>query len=198
MIHIIFMQTEETNLNTAEFIRTHFYTKTLPHLNTHQQADYSLLRRRLFDEIEPHNSMEHEIFEQLMHASWQLDRSRSLEDCALFQLSTDPNNKQFRKDLTAFQRSRASLERTQNVAIRELRRLIATRILAVAIDCSTLLTTETNARVPALLDLRQTLPASETRPQRSVLSMSLARLKDPLAGYTPPEEAIQRLKANAA
>ena len=79
-----------------------------------------------------------------------------------------------------------------------LGREIATRILAVAIDCSTLLTTETNARVPALLDLRQTLPASETRPQRSVLSMSLARLKDPLAGYTPPEEAIERLKAKAA
>ena len=192
------METKETNPNTAEFIKTHFYTKTLPHLNLQQQAEYNLLRRRLFDEIEPHNALEHEIFEQLIHASWQLDRSRALEDYALFQLTTDQNNKQFRKDLSAFQRSRNSLERTQNAAICELRRLISTRILAVAIDCSTLLTTQTNAKVPALLDLRQTLPVSEIRPLRSVLSMSLARLKDPCAGYTPPEDAIKRLHANAA
>ncbi len=192
------METEETNLNTAEFIRTHFYTKTLPHLNPHQQVEYNLLRGRLFDEIDPHNALEHEVFEQLIHSSWQLDRSRALEDCALFQLATDSNNKQFRKDLTAFQRSRNSLERTQNAAIKELRRLVSTRILAVAIDCNTLLTTQTNAKVPALLDLRQTLPTSEIRPLRSVLSMSLARLKNPLADYTPPEDAIQRLKANAA
>lgn len=192
------METEETNLNTAGFIRTHFYTKTLPHLNPHQQAEYNLLRRRLFDEIDPHNALEHEVFEQLIHSSWQLDRSRALEDSALFQLTTDLNNKQFRKDLTAFQRSRNSLERTQNAAIKELRRLISTRILAVAIDCNTLLTTQTNAKVPALLDLRQTLPTAEIRPLRSVLSMSLARLKNPLADYTPPEDAIQRLKANAA
>ena len=192
------METEEANLNTAEFIRTHFYTKTLPHLNPHQQAEYNLLRRRLFDEIDPHNALEHEVFEQLIHSSWQLDRSRALEDSALFQLANDLNNKQFRKDLMAFQRSRNSLERTQNAAIKELRRLISTRILAVAIDCNTLLTTQTNAKVPALLDLRQTLPTAEIRPLRSVLSMSLARLKNPLADYTPPEDAIQRLKANAA
>ena len=192
------MEKEETNLNITKFIRIHFYTKTLPHLNLQQQAEYNLLRGRLFDEIEPHNAIEHEVFEQLIHASWQLDRSRALEDCALFQLSTDPNNKQFRKDLIAFERSRNSLERTQNAAIRELRRLTSTRILAVAIDCNTLLTTQINAKVPALLDLRQTLPVSEIRPLRSVLSMSLARLKDPCAGYTPPEDAIKRLQANAA
>ena len=198
IIYIISMESEETNLTSAEFIRIHFYSKTLPHLSADQQAEYNQLRGRLFDEIEPHNALEYEFFEQLVHASWQLDRARSLEDSALFQLTTDPNNKQFSKNLALFQRLRNSLERTQNVTIRELRRLIATRVLAVAINCTTLLTTETDAKVPALLDLRQTLPASETRPQRNVLSMSLARLKNPLAGYTPPEEAIERLKANAA
>lgn len=184
---------EEIN-HTAAFIRTHFYTKTLPHLSEEQQADYNTLRTRLFDEIEPHNALEHEIFEQLVHASWQLDRARALEDGALFKLTSEPDHPQFRRDFHAFARIRRALDRTIAAAFKELRRLTATRILAVAIDCNTIFTTDTNAKVPPLLDLRETLPANEIRSQRSVLSMSLARLRNPLATYTPPEEVLDRIR----
>lgn len=186
------MQNFEEITHTAAFIRTHFYTKTLPHLTDQQQADYNTLRTRLFDEIEPHNALEHEIFEQLVHASWQLDRARSLEDSALFKLTSDPDNQQFRRDFNFFQRTRRALDRTVASSFKELRRLIATRVLAVAVDCNTLFTTETDAKVPPLLDLRETLPENEIRSQRSVLSMSLARLKNPQATYTSPEEALKR------
>ena len=192
------MANSEINRQIAVFICTHFYNKTLPHLDATQQAHYDQLRTRLFDEIEPHNAIEHELFEQFVHAAWQLDRARTLEDHALNKLASEPDHPQFKKDFLTFQRSRRSLDHTLNTALRELRRLIATRVLAVAIDCNTLLTTDTDAKVPTLLDLRQTLPQGELRPQRSVLSLSLARLKDPLAGYTPPEEAIARRHANAA
>jgi len=168
---------------TAAFLRTHFYTRTLPHLDPEQQAQYNHLRTQLFDDIEPQNAIEHEYFEQLVHASWQLDRVRQLEDHALFQLSSDPDNKQFRRDYANFQRCRRNLDRTVATCLKELRRLVTTRVLAVAVNANTSVTTETNAPVPALLDLQQVLPQGATRPHRDVLSLSLAKLKNPKATY---------------
>ena len=192
------MEYMESHSTISTFIRTHFYTKRLPHLEPEQQAQYDAIRANLFNEIEPSNAIEHEVFEQLVHASWQLDRTRALEDFALTQLSVDPNNSQFRKNYTSFQKSRQALDRTINSALKELRRLITTRILAVAVDCNTMLTTQTEANVPALLDLQKILPANERQPNAQHLTMSLARLKNPNATYTPPELAAKRLKARAA
>ena len=192
------MNKESISSQTATFIRTHFYTKTLPHLSPDQQENYNALRIRLFDQIEPHNALEHELFEQLVHASWQLDRVRNLEDRALAQLSTDPDNPQFRRNFNAFHRNRRSLDRTILLALKELRRLITTRVLAVAVDCNTQFTTDTEAKVPALLDLAQTLPPQEIRTHRAVLSISLARLQNPEARVIPREEVLERLRTNAA
>ena len=191
------MEQNHNLATTAEFIREHFYTKTLPHLDQTQQAEYNALRTRLFDQIEPHNALEHQIFEQLVHAVWQLDRTRALEDKALFNLISDPDNQQFQRQFNAFQRNRRSLDRSIAIAFAELRRLVTTRVLAVAVDCNTIFTTDTDAKVPALLDLQQTLPHSDLRPQRNVLSMSLAQLKNPNATYTPPEVALNRIKSKS-
>jgi len=185
--------------NTAAFIRTHFYTKTIPHLDQAQQESYDILRASLFDQIEPHNALEHQLFEQFVHASWQLDRARSLEDHALFQLSSDPDNAAFKRNYQAFLKNRRSLDFSINNALKELRRLIASRILAVTVDCHTLYTTQTDAKVPALLDLQHTLPLSELRPNRNILSISLARIKNPAANFTSPQEILnQRQEASSA
>lgn len=180
--------------HTAKFIRMHFYTKALPNLDEAQQASYDILRTSLFDQIEPNNAIEHQLFEQLVHASWQLDRARALEDHALFQLTSEPDNAVFKRNYQAFLKNRRSLDFTISNALKELRRLIASRILAVTVDCHTLFTTETDARVPTLLDLQQTLPLSELRPNRNVLSISLARLKNPAAKFTPPQEILNRMQ----
>jgi len=192
------MEYMELRSTLSTFIRTHFYTKHLPHLEPEQQAQYDTMRANLFNEIEPGNAIEHEVFEQLVHASWQLDRTRALEDFALTQLFSDPHNPQLRKNFASFQKSRQALDRTINSALKELRRLITTRILAVAVDCNTMLTTQTEANVPALLDLQQILPAEDRRKKTQHLTMSLARLKNPSATYTPPELAAEKLKARAA
>lgn len=192
------MEYMEYHAANATFIRTHFYMKTLVHLEVEQQAEYNTLRKYLFNEIEPSNAVELEVFEQLVHAAWQLDRTRALEDFALNQLCKEPEIKHFKATYAEFSRSRRSLDRTINTAMKELRRLITTRVLAVAIDCNTFITTQTDAKVPALLDLSQTLPHDQLRPRRAVLSMSLAKLKNPHATYTSPEEALESLKTMAA
>jgi hypothetical protein len=195
--HIIPMENNSTFQTTAAFIREHFYTKNLPHLDENQQAEYDTLRTRLFDEIEPHNALEHQMFEQLVHAAWQLDRSRSLEDIALFNLTSDADNPQLQRQFNNFQRNRRALDRTIAAATNELRRLIATRILAVPINCNTLFTTNTDAKVPTLLDLQKTLPPADLRPQRNVLSLALAQLKNPDASFTSPEAALNRIQSRS-
>ncbi len=195
---IIFMEYMEYHAESANHIRTLFYLKTFAHLEPEQQASYDALRKTLFNEINPSNAVELEVFEQLIHSAWQLERTRALEDFALNQLSADPDNQQFRKSYSEFSRARRALDRTINSAIKELRRLITTRVLAVAIDCNTVITTQTDAKVPALLDLIQTLRHDELRPRRAVLSMSLAKLKNPHATYTPPEIALASVRTAAA
>jgi len=138
------------------------------------------LRANLFNEIELSNAVEHEVFEQLVHALWQLECTRALEDFSLTQLLSDPTNPQFRKITHT---SKNPDKRSKS---------------SVAVDCNTRLTTQTEANVPALLNLQQILPANERQPKAQHLSMCLARLKNPNATYTPPELAAEKLKARAA
>ncbi len=63
------MDNMESHSQISTFTRTHFFTKRLPHLEPEQQAQYDTIRANLFNEIEPSNAIEHEVFEQLVHTS---------------------------------------------------------------------------------------------------------------------------------
>jgi hypothetical protein len=183
---------------TPAFLREHFRTLPQSHLSAEEQLAYDHLRSSLFDDINPYNALEHQIFEQLVHASWQLTRMRPLEDMALAALARDPEDKQLLRNYNAFLKNRRSLDRTIQLCFAELRRLVTTRVLAVPVDCNTFHTTNTNAHVPLLLDLRETLPPAELRATRNVLSLSLAHLSSPDAMRVDPTEIRNKPKANAA
>ncbi len=139
-----------------------------------ERDQFETLLAELHHEVQPQGAIENELFEQLLHAAWNLRRVRRLE-AELFSGSADPlTDDALEAKLTRYARYAARFERTFHRALRELKHIQTARALHAQ------WAEATGQMVPILIDILKAEKQSQNLfPQEPIIQF---RLVDPPPG----------------
>ena len=121
-------RTEEGRARSSQNARTHGLTARELVIRPEDRAEFDELLASYTAELKPHGALEHTLFNQLIHAAWNLRRVRILE-AELFDGEIDPLlDEQNEAKLDRFARYAQRFERSLYRAITELRKLQTERV----------------------------------------------------------------------
>ena len=122
-------RTDEGKARSAQNARKHGLTARELIIRDDEREQFEALQTDLTAEIRPRGALEDIVFNQLVHAAWNLQRLRRLE-AELFDGETDPlANPTHTETLDRYARYQVRLDRAFHRALRELRTLQTERAL---------------------------------------------------------------------
>jgi hypothetical protein len=127
-------RTDEGKARSARNSTKHGLSSRELVIRPEERADFEQLQNDLVDDLRPDGALQDILFAQIVHASWNLRRVRTLE-AGLFTGDSDPlADEQNEARLDRLDRYAQRFERTLLRAIKELRRLQTDRIANLSID----------------------------------------------------------------
>ena len=143
-----------------------------------QRQEFETLRQDLLKQVQPEGTVEEILFKELLHAAWNLERVRHLEDQLFFHCADRLADPGFDQKLDMYTRFHARFERTFHRTLKEL------KSMQTESSVSTTYTQMTKHKPPALVNMgevnKQTQNWRHPEPDMGVLEEWMAQ-----AGVVP-------------
>jgi hypothetical protein len=127
-------RTPEGKERSSQNATRHGLTSTRLIVQDDEREEFEELQSSLREEVRPEGALEQDVFTQLVHASWNLRRSRRLEAEQFVggvDPLTDPNRE---KQMDRLARYQARIERSYYRALKELRALQTNRMIRITYE----------------------------------------------------------------
>ncbi len=112
-----------------------------------QRQEFETLRKDLLKQVQPEGTVEEILFKELLHAAWNLERVRHLEDQLFFHCADRLADPGFDQKLDMYTRFHARFERTFHRTLKEL------KSLQTHSSVNATYTTATQHKPPALVEM---------------------------------------------